>query len=166
MTLITTKTITTITIALPVFSPLAVFLQYNVSPHLQEQSFPTQPGPDPSHKGSHTSPTSNTPFCKDIGVFSGNSCAKKCGGTGSATCVGNDCSCKCGDTLYCKQTASGENTGSSIVIVVIVLVVMSVIAGAGYYIYVKRLFFFSNSNDVYYNSLTDNQKKNLRQSLV
>ena len=85
---------------------------------------------------------------------------------GSAACVGNDCSCKCGDTLYYKQTASGENTGSSIVIVVIVLVVMSVIAGAGYYIYVKRLFFFSNSNDVYYNSLTDNQKNNLRQSLV
>ena len=44
------------------------------------------------------------------------------GGTGRATCVDNDCSCKCGDTLYCKMTPSGENTGSSIVIVVIVLV--------------------------------------------
>ena len=70
MTLITTKTITTITIALPVLSPLAVCLQYNVSPHLQEQSvLPTQVAlPVPPHFLAQLPPL-KTPISLQNGVF-------------------------------------------------------------------------------------------------
>ena len=71
MTLITTKTITTITIIeLPVFSPLGVILQYNVSPHLQEQSvLPTQVAlPVPPHFVAQLLPL-KTPISLQNGVF-------------------------------------------------------------------------------------------------
>jgi hypothetical protein len=51
------------------FSPLAVCLQYNVSPHLQEQSFPTQVAlPVPPHFLAQLSPL-KTPISLQNGVF-------------------------------------------------------------------------------------------------